>query len=68
MAELELDAFVAPTSNQPAPKLGAPRGLGRHKRPDVWSFLGSQVAAENKSLLLSSFPSATLHRALKVLS
>jgi hypothetical protein len=46
MAELELDAFVAPTSNQPAPKLGAPRGLGRHKRPDVWSLLGSQVAAE----------------------
>ena len=42
MAELELDAFVAPTSNAPAPKLGAPRPLGRHKRPDIWSFLGSQ--------------------------
>ncbi len=42
MADLSLDAFVAPTSNAPAPKLGAPRPLGRHKRPDIWSFLGSQ--------------------------
>ncbi len=42
MADLKLDAFVAPTSNAPAPKLGAPRPLGRHKRPDIWSFLGSQ--------------------------
>ena len=42
MAELQLDAFVAPTSNAPAPKLGQPRGLGRHSRPDVWAFLGSQ--------------------------
>ena len=42
MADLRLDAFVAPTSNAPAPKLGAPRPLGRHKRPDIWSFLGSQ--------------------------
>eukprot|EP01051_Picozoa_sp_SAG22_P017452 SAG22_NODE_2695_length_2306_cov_1.042139_2_plen_144_part_00 len=42
MAELELDAFVAPTNNQPAPILGAPRPLGQHARPDVWSFLGSQ--------------------------
>ncbi len=42
MAEHELDAFVAPTNNQPAPILGAPRALGKHARPDVWSFLGSQ--------------------------
>ena len=42
MADLKLDAFVAPTSNAPAPKLGSPRPLGRHKRPDIWSFLGSQ--------------------------
>lgn len=42
MADLNLDAFVAPTSNAPAPKLGAPRSLGAHKRPDIWSFLGSQ--------------------------
>jgi len=42
MGELELDAIVAPTNNQPAPILGAPRALGKHARPDVWSFLGSQ--------------------------
>ena len=42
MAELELDVLVAPTNNQPPPKLGAPRPLGRDARPDVWSFLGSQ--------------------------
>ena len=42
MAELELDAIVAPTNNQPPPVLAAPRALGKHSRPDVWSFLGSQ--------------------------
>jgi amidase len=42
MAELDLDVLVAPTNNQPPPKLGAPRPLGRDARPDVWSFLGSQ--------------------------
>jgi Asp-tRNA(Asn)/Glu-tRNA(Gln) amidotransferase A subunit family amidase len=42
MAELELDAFVAPTNNQPPPLLQSPRPLGKHKRPDVWSFLGGQ--------------------------
>jgi amidase len=38
MSELQLDAFVAPTNNQPAPRLDAPRPLGRHARPDTWSF------------------------------
>ena len=38
----QLDAFVAPTNNQSAPRLDAPRPLGRHARPDTWSFLGAQ--------------------------
>ena len=52
MAENELDAFVAPTNNQPAPILGAPRALGKHARPDVWSFLGSQGDALSTLILL----------------
>ena len=39
---VQLDAFVAPTNNQSAPRLDAPRPLGRHARPDTWSFLGAQ--------------------------
>jgi hypothetical protein len=49
MAEHQLDAIVAPTNNQPAPILGAPRALGKHARPDVWSFLGSQVRGKNSA-------------------
>jgi Asp-tRNA(Asn)/Glu-tRNA(Gln) amidotransferase A subunit family amidase len=44
MAELKLDAFVAPTGNIPPAKIGAPRARGNGGAGGLgtWSFLGQQ--------------------------
>jgi Asp-tRNA(Asn)/Glu-tRNA(Gln) amidotransferase A subunit family amidase len=42
MAEQKLDALVAPTTNLPPTKLGAPAGPPPNARANVWTFLGAQ--------------------------